>query len=447
MKMPVPELIFMRTCFKKITSIIIKQYRKKEQRWKFYTLFFTLTILLFSIITTQDVESRQNYRYGKSGIVTGRSFSEITRYEKEIIIKSGETIASILAETGINKSEATEIIDKLGTLYNLKYLQPGKKIRLVIFRSSDDNPPFIELLKMEKAPGIEARVCYRDGSYEAKLVEVKTISVKTAAEGVIENSLYSDAVKAGIPDTAVMEMFQLFSFDVDFQRDIYTGDKFKVLFETVINMDGEVVSKGNIVFAQLEMNSRDLKVYRFICDNGKTDFFDEKGNNIRKTLLKTPIYGARISSGFGTREHPISGYNHFHQALDFAAPKNTPIIASGSGVVELADWNGSYGNCVIIQHSNQYKTLYAHLNAYANGVRRGKTVKQGEIIGYVGTTGVSTGYHLHYEVIFRGRKINPSTIRTPSEKKLTETELERFRNEAEKIDREFIRLYSGKTKA
>jgi len=401
-------------------------------------MFFAFTVFIFSIITTENAESRQAHKTENSAVQTADTFQEILRYEKEVVIKSSETLASILGDIGISTKDTVDIIENTGKLYNLKYLRPGKKIRFVIFQDGENSPPFIELLKMEKSPGTEIRVCYNNDAYEAKIVEVKTISVKAVCEGVITNSLYSDAVSAGIPDAAVMEMFHLFSFDVDFQRDIYSGDKFRVYFENIINMDGEVVSKGNIIFAQLQMNSKDLKVYRFTGDDGKTDFFNEKGINIRKTLLKTPIYGARISSGYGNREHPIYGYTHFHQALDFAAPRDTPIIASGSGVVELADWNGGYGKCVIIRHANQYKTLYAHMNAFANNIRRGKSVRQGEIIGYVGTTGVSTGNHLHYEVIFRGSKINPSTIKTPPEKKLTGTELSRFFDEAAKIDMEYI---------
>ncbi|MDX9801132.1 MAG: peptidoglycan DD-metalloendopeptidase family protein [Spirochaetia bacterium] len=419
-----------------IKNYLLRVCTDKTGRWKLYTLIFSITIFIFSIMTTQVVESRQNSKNSKADTVN-HFFTEVNRYEKDVVIKSGETLASILYDLGINKIDASDIIESVSSLYNLKYLQPGKKIRFVIFENGEENLPVVELLKMEKTAGTEIRVCARDGKYEAKLVTVKTIKVHTAAEGVITNSLYSDAALTGIPDSAIMEMFQLFSFDIDFQRDIYRGDKFRVLFENIINMDGEVVSKGNIIFAQLQMSNKDHKVYRFVCDDGKTDYFNESGVNIRKTLLKTPIYGARISSGYGRREHPIYGYSQFHQALDFAAPRDTPIIASGSGVVKLADWNGSYGKCVIIQHSNQYQTLYAHMNSFANNIRRGKSVRQGEIIGYVGTTGVSTGNHLHYEVIFRGKRLNPSTIKTPPEKKLTEDELIRFLKEVETIDMEF----------
>ncbi len=425
----------------KIKNIFV-QIHKSKNKWKIYTILFIFTFFLFSIITTQYAESRQHFTYGKNTADSDKLLPEFNRFEKEIVIKQGETIASILYDIGVQNNYSTAIIESLAPFYNLKKLQPGKKIKMIVFQEGEQASPFIELLKIEKSPGVEARVCYRDGSYETKLVEVKTIPVHFSKQGIIENSLYSDAVKAGIPDSAVMEMFQLFSFDVDFQRDIYSGNKFKMLFENIINLDGETVSRGNIVFAELQTAWKNHKVYRFTGDDGKTDYFNEEGLSIRKTLLKTPIYGARISSGFGTRSHPIEGYTHVHRALDFAAPKNTPIIAAGSGVVELADWYGGYGNCIIIRHANEYKTLYAHMNAYANGARKGKYIKQGDIIGYVGTTGVSTGNHLHYEVIFRGVRINPSTIRTPSEKKLSKEELNRFFKEVKKIDSEYENILS-----
>ncbi|MCL2480395.1 MAG: M23 family metallopeptidase [Spirochaetaceae bacterium] len=421
--------------YQKLKNIFSK-ITKSKGKWKIYTVLFVFTFFIFLIITIQYAESRQNSVYGKNSAYD-IYLPEYNRYEKEIVIKSGETIASILYDIGVSNNYSKAIIESLSPFYNLKKLQPGKKIKFIIFQEGEQSSPFIELLKIEKSPGIEARVCYKNGSYETKLVEVKTIPIYFAKHGVIENTLYGDALKAGIPDSAIMEMFQLFSFDVDFQRDIYRGNKFKMFFRNIINLDGETVSRGDIIFAELETAWKTHKIYSFTGDDGKTDYFNEEGLSIRKTLLKTPIYGARISSGYGNRSHPVEGYNHMHRGLDFAAPKNTPIIASGSGTVELAGWNGGYGNCIIIRHANEYKTLYAHMNGYANGVKKGKYVKQGEIIGYVGTTGVSTGNHLHYEIIFRGQQINPSTIRTPSEKKLSKEELSRFFIEAKKIDEEY----------
>ena len=409
---------------------------KKFTAWKFFPVFLS-TFLVFSIITIQFAESRQYIKKIPMEGIDNIFELEVNRYEKQLEVKQGETLSSILESTGVKGTEISDIVEKLSPLYNLRQLKPGQKIKLIMFKGDNNQHPFIELLRIEKNKELEVRVSLKNGSYEAKTVPVKTISIKKTAEGSITDSLYLDASRAGLPDSAIMDFFHLCSFDVDFQRDIYKGDKFKVYYENIMNRDGELVSQGDIIFAQLDMQLKDepLNIYRFRTDEGKTDYFNEKGENVRKTLLKTPIYGARISSGYGRRKHPISGYSHIHRALDFAAPKNTPIMASGNGTVELAAWNNGYGKCVILRHANQYKTLYAHLNLYGNGIRKGTKVKQGQIIGYVGTTGTSTGYHLHYEVIFRGRKINPSTIKTPPERKLTELEKDRFFTEKEKIDR------------
>lgn len=410
---------------------------KEITAWKFFPVFVS-TFLVFSIVTIQYAESRQYTKKNSISDIDNVFELEVNRYEKELTVKRGETLSSILEDTGIRGDDISKIIKELTPIYNPRYLKQGQKIKLIMFKGKNSQYPFIELLRMEKQAGLEVRVSLRNGVYEAKTVTVKTISIKKTAEGTITDSLYTDASRAGLPDSAIMDFFHLCSFDVDFQRDIYSGDKFKVYYEDIMNRDGEIVSKGNIIFAQLDLSLRKepLNIYRFKTDDGKTDFFNEKGTNVRKTLLKTPIYGARISSGYGRRTHPISGYSHIHRALDFAAPKNTPIMASGNGTVELAGWNNGYGKCVIIRHPNQYKTLYAHMNLYARGIRKGAKVKQGQVIGYVGTTGISTGYHLHYEVIFRGRKINPSTIKTPPERKLSETELKRFLSEKDITDSE-----------
>lgn len=404
---------------------------KSMEKWKKYTFCFFIFVISFSLLAPQSIESKQH------SISDSRIFFEETRrYQKNIIVEKGDNLASIFDDVGVDNKQAYNIIQSLSTVFRLTSLKAGKPLKLIIYENGRDTPS-VELLKLEKSSGKEIRVAMgQDGIYSAKIVDIETLSFTIAANGVIKNSLFSDAAAAGIPDTATMELFHLFSYDVDFQRDIYKGDTFKVLFENKINTDGEVVSKGDIVFAQLKMSNDELKIYRFTDNKGEIDYFDEKGINIRKTLLKTPILGARLSSGFGRRTHPIAGYSQYHRALDFAAPKNTPIMAAGSGTVELAGWNGGFGNCIIIRHANQYKTLYAHMNAFANGVRKGSKVKQGQIIGYVGTTGVSTGNHLHYEAIFRGKKINPSHMKTPPEKKLTEEELKRFLEEVKKIDEE-----------
>jgi len=241
-----------------------------------------------------------------------------------------------------------------------------------------------------------------------------------------------------------MEFIYHFSFDVDFQRDIRPGNSFEVLFERHLNKNGKVVREGPVLHAALTLRNTTLRIYRHTSIEGKADYYNEKGQTVRKTLIRTPINGARLSSGYGMRKHPILGFSRMHRGLDFAAPIGTPIVASGSGAVVCAGRKGDYGKYIRIRHANQYATAYAHLSSFAKGIRTGKRVKQGEVIGYVGNTGLSTGPHLHYEVHHRGRKINPASVKCPPGRVLAGEELQRFMTAKTDLDRSFAKLEAKK---
>lgn len=234
------------------------------------------------------------------------------------------------------------------------------------------------------------------------------------------------AREVDLPTETLMQVLRAYSYDVDFQRDIQPGDSIEVLYEEKIDEQGEVVASGNVLFAALHTNGRSLRIYRHETGNGGTGFYNAKGESVRKALMVTPIEGARLSSGYGMRKHPILGYNKMHEGLDFAASTGTPIMAAGDGVVEYAGRRGSYGNYVRIRHPNQYKTVYAHLSGYAKNIKSGARVEQGQTIGYVGSTGRSTGPHLHYEVLYAGAPINPSKMDTKPGRSLEGEELQRF---------------------
>ena len=238
---------------------------------------------------------------------------------------------------------------------------------------------------------------------------------------------------AGLPISILMEMVQIFSFDVDFQREIQKGDKFEVLYENQLNDDGETVALGPVLFASLSLSGKILGLYRHEPGNGPVDYFNIKGQSARKALMRTPINGASLSSGYGMRRHPILGYNKMHRGLDFSAPRRTPIVAAGDGVIEVAGRNGSYGKYIRIRHNGTYKTAYAHMKGYARGMRAGKRVRQGQTIGYVGTTGRSTGPHLHYEVLRNGTQMNPRKLKLPTGQKLKGTALAQFERQVRKI--------------
>ena len=260
------------------------------------------------------------------------------------------------------------------------------------------------------------------------------------ASGQIGTSLFVDASAAGLPARVLAELIRIYSFDVDFQRDIWQGDKFELMYEQFRDKKGDVVHHGDIHYAKLTLRDTALPLYRYTTSKGNLDYFNTKGQSVRKTLMRTPIDGARLSSRFGKRKHPILGYTRMHAGVDFAAPKGTPIYAAGSGTVVQAGRNGGYGKYVRIRHNGTFQTAYAHMTRFAKKTRRGARVKQGQIIGYVGSTGRSTGPHLHYEVLRNGRRINPRSVRIPSGEKLKGAELKKFIALRDARDSEFAQL-------
>ena len=271
---------------------------------------------------------------------------------------------------------------------------------------------------------------------EAK--KVKRSLARVAAP--ITSSLYLAGEGQGLPANVLAELIRIYSWDVDFQRDIREGDAFEVTYEEVRDEEGRLVHAGTVHFAALTLSGDRRPLYRFVTAAGDVDYFDDKGQGARKALMRTPIDGARLSSGFGKRRHPVLGYNKMHRGVDFAAPQGTPIYAAGDGVVTFAGRKGGYGNYINIRHNGRYHTAYAHMKGFARGMSRGKRVRQGEVIGYVGTTGRSTGPHLHYEILVDGGQVNPLSVRMPSGRKLTGKELARFLAAKDQMDLQFARL-------
>ena len=253
-------------------------------------------------------------------------------------------------------------------------------------------------------------------------------------ETVILDSLYNSAINLGIKPNIIIEFARLYGFQIDFQRDVWKNDSFQIIYEQFTNEDNFVVDTGEIIFANLNLQDTDYQLYKFEYEKNKIDYFDENGKSIRKTLMKTPINGARLSSSYGKRKHPILGYTKMHTGTDFAAPKGTPIMASGDGKVIKAGWCGGGGNCVKIKHNSTYQTVYAHMSKFGRGIKKGVRVKQGQVIGYVGSTGMSTGPHLHYEVIENGKKINSQKLKLPSGKILKGGDRKNFELAKIKID-------------
>ncbi|MBT3809435.1 MAG: M23 family metallopeptidase [Rhodospirillaceae bacterium] len=279
-----------------------------------------------------------------------------------------------------------------------------------------------------------------DDDFIAREIELPLTTEFVRVSGAIDSSLFVNGRNAGIPISVLIELIRIYSFDVDFQRDIWNGDAFEVMFERQRNQDDVVVNNGDIHYAKLTLRGTALPFYQFETSKGTVDYFNEKGESVRKALMKTPLDGARLSSRFGNRKHPILGYTRLHAGVDFAAPTGTPIYAAGDGTVEMAKINGGYGKYIRIRHNGTYSTAYAHLNGYARGVNSGKRVRQGQVIGYVGSTGRSTGAHLHYEIHRDGKQINPLGLKLPSGEKLKGDRLAAFQSLRETVDARFASL-------
>jgi murein DD-endopeptidase MepM/ murein hydrolase activator NlpD len=252
-------------------------------------------------------------------------------------------------------------------------------------------------------------------------------------ENIILQSLYKSAIDQKIPANTIIEFAGIYGFQVDFQRDIRKRDRFQIMYEIFIDENKKIVETGNIIYANLVLSGEDNSLY-FFNKEGSVGHYDKNGKSIKKALMKTPINGARLSSPFGMRKHPIDGFNKMHKGTDFAAPMGTPIMASGDGVIKKAGWCGGGGNCVVIRHNSTYQTIYAHMSKFASGIRSGVRVKQGQTIGFVGSTGKSTGPHLHYEVIINGKKVNSQTLKLPSGKILKGKDREIFETNKIKLD-------------
>jgi len=355
--------------------------------------------------------------------LTENSFKNLKKpesKEKIILVKKGQTFLSILDNFNFDNKKKFAIINAINPIYDLRELKVNQKIIFLIDKNENVEKIIIEL---NFNTNLEA-----DLRSDIKIVkkELETFSEINSQEYVISNSLYADGINNNIPNQILIKLIQLFSFDLDFQRDIQKDTKVSISYEKIFVKNKSDYALGDIEYAKIIIKNNTLEYFKFLTDDGFIDYFNRQGKNVKKSILKTPIDGARISSSFGMRKHPISGFNKMHKGVDFAAPIGTPVYAGGNGVIEMVGVNGGYGKYIRIRHNNEYKTAYAHLSAYRKGISKGVRVNQGEVIGYVGSTGRSTGPHLHYEIIYQNKKVNPLKLKLPSGKILTGDELARF---------------------
>ncbi len=372
----------------------------------------------------------------------------IVRRSEALTVRRGDTLMNMLVKASVPRQDAHEAISALRDVYDPRRLRPGQQLQVTFEESNGGAEAGQRFAELMLEPDFRRHVVVRrqaDGGYTADEVEKVITPRMVVAEGRIDGSLYVAASRQGIPAPVILKLIRTYSFDVDFQRDIQRDDRFRVMYEELVDAEGQMVGVGEMVHAKLTLSGKDLPIYRHATADGDIDYYDDKGKSVRKTLLRTPIDGARISSRYGKRRHPILGYTRMHRGLDFAAPSGTPIYAAGNGVIDYAGRKGNYGKYVRIRHNSEYKTAYAHLRSYARGIRRGARVEQGDVIGYVGSTGMSTGPHLHYEIIIAGKQVNPLKVRFPAGRVLKGKELDAFKLAAGGIDTQYASL-SGRNR-
>lgn len=342
--------------------------------------------------------------------------------ERSMRVARGDTLMEMVSSLGVARTDAYHAIEALSDLYNPRKLRIGQDVIATLREADGTGGPMMMLAGLSIRP--EPQVTYvvlrnEDGGYDASALEVELRGEFVRASGTINSSLYAAAQDEGMSQQTIADLIRVFSYDVDFQREIREGDSFEVMYERFNDTDGNFIKDGDILFGNLTLRGKELSLYRYVpSDDGIPAYFDKDGNSTKKLLMRTPIDGARLTGRFGNRKHPILGYMKAHRGIDFGAGRGTPIMAAGNGVIEYAARFGSFGNYVRIRHNGTYKTAYAHMNGFAKGIKKGRTVQQGQIIGYVGSTGRSTGPHLHYEVHYNGKQVNPLSLDLPTGRKL-----------------------------
>lgn len=362
--------------------------------------------------------------------------------EEIVEVGAGQTVAGVLQSAGVSGTDAYNAVKALSEHFDPRNVKAGQAIEIRL-EPKDDALEFAALnMKIDSIK--EVTVSKEDGDqFKSELKEKKVILQTNAAKASIESSLYGSAARAGIPASVVAKMIRVYSYEVDFQRDIRQGDKVEVLYETYETEDGDFARYGDVLFANLIVGGKSHPVYRFEDKQGRADYYGSDGASVRKSLMRTPVDGARMSSGFGMRRHPVLGYNKMHKGVDFAAPLGTPIYAAGDGVVEIAGRKGSYGNYVRIRHNGSLKTAYAHMHKFAKGIKPGVRVSQGDVIGYIGATGRATGPHLHYEVLKGTAQVNPNSVTEQSGQMLAGAELQRFKDTVSSLQQQYASMTEG----
>ncbi len=416
----------------------IPKLLQKNREISFVFLLMVITIISTTFYNNNKKNINKNYTDVVNNIYFQKTlnyiFDNLTPRYKNINhkISSGETFDKILNSYLVTGTEIAKIKKELNSDFNLNNLKSNLYIKLTVDESNNKKVTSFTF-PVSRTKKIKLTRNLKSDLFERKLIITNLNKRIIFKEGKILQSLYKTAIDLKVQPNIIIEFARVYGFQVDFQRDIRKNDNFQIMYEVFEDDNGKIFETGNIIFADLKLSGVNNSLYYF-DKKGSKGHYDEFGKSVKKALMKTPINGARLSSSFGMRKHPIDGYNKMHRGTDFAAPMGTPIMASGDGVITRARWCGGGGNCIKIKHNSTYETIYAHMRNFARGIKEGVRVKQGRIIGYVGSTGKSTGPHLHYEVVENGKKINSQKLKLPSGKTLKGKERELFEVKKIKLD-------------
>ena len=392
------------------------------------SLFFFLNQNYYKQNTVQDYREFKTESNNIHSLIKDKIQNQY--YKNNVSVKKGQSLNVILSEAGASQKEILNISKILGQYISLKKINTNQIFEILTDKKSGD----IIRLTVNLDNINSLHIFKENKKFVANKIEKVLYKKTVLAEGIIKSSLFKAAQKKDIDAEVIVDFARIYGFEIDFQRDIRKNDIFQIVYDKYIDDDGELQKNGEIIYAYMKNKGREIALYRFVDQRGIAGYYQTNGKSIEKALMKTPINGARLSSRYGMRKHPILGYNKMHRGTDFAAPKGTPIMASGSGVIEMSKWNGAYGKYIRIRHNSKYKTAYAHLSGYARGIKKGAKVRQGQIIGYVGSTGRSTGPHLHYEVLVNGKRKNSQRLKLPSGRTLRGEDREKFEISRIKID-------------
>ena len=420
-----------------IGSVLSSFIKKKYLFYSFLLLlFFTIYVLILNQIKNYAELKQNNF----NTFLKSNEFNNIKNYifknlnspyqEFTYTVQNNDTIDKVLRKFDVNVNDVKNITAEIANK-KLSNIFINTEIKIITKEDQGINKLVSFFYPIDEITSVEVKRNKDEFVVNKNILKLEKQEV--VLSNSIKNNLYSSAVEVGVEPNIIVEFANIFGFEVDFQRDIQVGDKFEIYYERLLDEDGVVRNTGKIFYASMFVNNKEISLYNFKYNN-ETGFYDVDGKSVIKTLMKTPINGARLSSSFGFRRHPILGFNKLHQGTDFAAKTGTPIMASGSGVVVMAQKYKGYGNYVKIRHNSTYETAYAHMSKYGRGIRKGVRVNQGQIIGYVGSTGLSTGPHLHYEVIENGKRVNSQRLKLPTGKTLDNEARNKFEVERIKID-------------